>query len=404
MWRHGADTEREYLRSEHRKGSALDQCYAAVVTNNTTTPTIGGGAGQTGGGFGGGFTFPGLPIFVVGGGAAGGGAAGGGAAGGAGAGGGFAGGAGGGAAGGRGGVATTTGGAVTTANSTAPSLALVQTDSGPAFQFTYNSNNAASLGTVTPHDFAVQATQAINIPPRIRVFQNNRNSEAPGAIMPVSVGTSTAEGLMDMVFDSTRHRLYIANSGLNRVEVFDTQAKQFLSPMKVGQLPHSLALSPDGGTLYVANTGGENITMIDLNQSPSPTSMTSRQFLSTPASPSHAAHDRRNPKRNPGQSCPTARTIRCGNRSESDDAPRREPCDGDHHRRAPPPSRRLKSGRDPDGAKAILLEAAATPTCTMPRAISTSSSRQIFSTPFKAITARSARAQAANIFSLTAQC
>ena len=69
-----------------------------------------------------------------------------------------------------------------------------------------------------------------------------------------------------MLADTARHLLYIANSGLNRVEVFDTQAKQFLSPIKVGQLPRSLAISPDGGTLYVGNSGGENISVIDLNQ------------------------------------------------------------------------------------------------------------------------------------------
>src|SRR5262249_34519849 len=119
---------------------------------------------------------------------------------------------------------------------------------------------------VTPHDFAVQANQAINVPPRIRVYQNNRNAEAAGTIMPVPVGVSGSEGLMDMVSDTQRHRLYIANSGLNRVEVFDTQAMQFLSPIKVGQLPHSLALTPDGGTLYVANTGGESISIIDPNK------------------------------------------------------------------------------------------------------------------------------------------
>ncbi len=66
--------------------------------------------------------------------------------------------------------------------------------------------------------------------------------------------------------DTSRHMLYIANAGLNRVEVFDTQAMQLLTPIKVGQLPQSLALSPDGSTLYVANTGGEAITMIDPNQ------------------------------------------------------------------------------------------------------------------------------------------
>ncbi|MBK7931668.1 MAG: YncE family protein [Bryobacterales bacterium] len=68
-----------------------------------------------------------------------------------------------------------------------------------------------------------------------------------------------------MVQDINRQRIYIANSGLNRVEVFDMRAQRLLAPIKVGQLPRSLALSPDGLTLYVANSGGESISIIDLD-------------------------------------------------------------------------------------------------------------------------------------------
>ena len=207
------------------------------TTTTTTTPGL-GGAGGPGGGAPGGFTPPGIPIIIIG--APGGGAAGGTAA--------------------DGTVNTAT------ASTTAPQLAVVQTGTGPAFRFTYNSKNTASLGTIAPHDFAVQSSEAIDIPPRIRVYQNNRNAEATGDILPVPVGVTATEGLVDMVSDPARRLLYIANSGLNRVEVFDTQTKQFRAPIKVGQLPRSLAMSPDGGTLYVANTGGESIGIIDLNQ------------------------------------------------------------------------------------------------------------------------------------------
>ena len=104
------------------------------------------------------------------------------------------------------------------------------------------------------------------MPPLIRVVQNNRNSEAIGSVVPITVGASAAEGLMDMAIDNTRQKIYIANSGLNQVEVYDIAAQQLLSPIKVGQLPHSLAMAPDGNTMYVANTGGESISIIDLNQ------------------------------------------------------------------------------------------------------------------------------------------
>ncbi len=98
------------------------------------------------------------------------------------------------------------------------------------------------------------------------MYQNNHDSDARSKIMPMAVNASSAEGLLDMVVDTPRRRLYIANSGLNRVEVFDMASQKFMTPIKVGQLPHSLALGMDGVTLYVANSGGENISVVDLTQ------------------------------------------------------------------------------------------------------------------------------------------
>jgi uncharacterized protein (TIGR03437 family) len=57
--------------------------------------------------------------------------------------------------------------------------------------------------------------------------------------------------------------LYIANPGLNRVEVFDIKTQKLLAPIKVGQLPVSMVLTSDGATLYVANSGGETISVVD---------------------------------------------------------------------------------------------------------------------------------------------
>jgi len=150
--------------------------------------------------------------------------------------------------------------------STAPQVRATVVPEGAMLQFTYNAAAARSIGTVSPtHQFLVTSNEAINIPSTVRVFQNNRNTESRGDIMPVPVGLSANEGLVDLVLDAARQRLYIANSGLNRVEVFDTRQKQFLTPIKVGQLPRSLALSPDGGTLYVASSGAETIHIIDLD-------------------------------------------------------------------------------------------------------------------------------------------
>jgi uncharacterized protein (TIGR03437 family) len=70
-----------------------------------------------------------------------------------------------------------------------------------------------------------------------------------------------------MVADPVRQRLYIANPGLNRIEIFDMRQQQFLPPVRVGQLPRSIAVGSDGNTLYVANSGAEFISVVDLTKS-----------------------------------------------------------------------------------------------------------------------------------------
>jgi YVTN family beta-propeller protein len=111
----------------------------------------------------------------------------------------------------------------------------------------------------------IRSVDAINIPPTIRIYMNYRQSEQKGVIYPIpTVPNSTVQGLQDMVLDTKRNLLYISNAGYNRVEVFDTQQRVFLTPIDVGQLPHQMALSLDGDTLYVANTGAESISIVDL--------------------------------------------------------------------------------------------------------------------------------------------
>jgi len=148
---------------------------------------------------------------------------------------------------------------------TAPSLRVVREGPNTAFELTYNTVNSRSMGTVPAHDYVITSPQAINVPNTIRVFQNSRSTESRGELVPVRTAISPNEALTDMVSDTTRGRLYISNSGLNRLEVFDTRNRRFLTPIKVGQLPRSVAMSPDGSTLYVANSGGESISIVNLD-------------------------------------------------------------------------------------------------------------------------------------------
>jgi DNA-binding beta-propeller fold protein YncE len=79
------------------------------------------------------------------------------------------------------------------------------------------------------------------------------------------VSLNNAQGLQELLLDESRERVYITNAGYNRLEIFDTRQQRFLEPIEVGQLPRSMAMSLDGSTLYIGNTGGESIAIVDLD-------------------------------------------------------------------------------------------------------------------------------------------
>jgi uncharacterized protein (TIGR03437 family) len=147
---------------------------------------------------------------------------------------------------------------------TAPSVRSGQVAGSPQLTFKYNPGLGSGFGTFTPpHDFLIQSPEAINIPDRVRVYQNYHSSEAAGTILPIASGSTAATALLDIAYDATRQRVYLANAARNQVEVYDIAQQQLLAPIPVGQLPSSLALTPDGFTLYVANAGGESISIVD---------------------------------------------------------------------------------------------------------------------------------------------
>jgi DNA-binding beta-propeller fold protein YncE len=117
----------------------------------------------------------------------------------------------------------------------------------------------------TAINVTLSSPEAINIPPTIRVYMNYRQSDQRGLIYPIPTGPNGTEGLQDIVLDEARGRVYITNSAYNRIEVFDTKKQRFLDPIVVGQLPHQMAMATDGTTLYVGNTGGESISIVDLD-------------------------------------------------------------------------------------------------------------------------------------------
>src|SRR5207249_1985257 len=80
-----------------------------------------------------------------------------------------------------------------------------------------------------------------------------------GSIIPLNgVGT-------DLKLDEPRQRLYIANYTQDQIEVFSLQTQTFLSPVRVGNRPLTMAMA-NPSTLVVANSGSEQLSVIDLDQ------------------------------------------------------------------------------------------------------------------------------------------
>ncbi len=114
---------------------------------------------------------------------------------------------------------------------------------------------------------SLASNEAINLPNSIRVYMNYRQIDQRGQIFPIpTVPNNGNEGLQDLLLDEKRGKLYITNSGYNRIEVFDLKKLRLTDPIPVGQLPHAMALSLDGNTLYVGNTFAESISIVDLDQ------------------------------------------------------------------------------------------------------------------------------------------
>lgn len=80
---------------------------------------------------------------------------------------------------------------------------------------------------------------------------------------PAGVAKVCAPPLADVVFDG-KGRAYASNPQRNEVEVFSVASGNLESAIPVGSQPRDIELSPDGTKLYVANTGAEDVSVVDL--------------------------------------------------------------------------------------------------------------------------------------------
>lgn len=83
-------------------------------------------------------------------------------------------------------------------------------------------------------------------------------------ILTVRGRTLRAGGVGDTIVDMAANatHLYLTNLSRNQVEVLPLGTVDFLSPISVGSKPWGLAFNADNSRLYVANSGGTNISVV----------------------------------------------------------------------------------------------------------------------------------------------
>src|SRR5947208_3411982 len=119
----------------------------------------------------------------------------------------------------------------------------------------FDPRTTATRGT-SQYVVVLTSPEAVNIEPPVLVNFNFRDVTDRGTIIPLNgVG-------VDMQMDAARQRIYVANYTLGQIEVFSLASQTFLSPIRVGNRPLSMALV-NPSTLVVANFGSENSSVVD---------------------------------------------------------------------------------------------------------------------------------------------
>jgi YVTN family beta-propeller protein len=80
-----------------------------------------------------------------------------------------------------------------------------------------------------------------------------------GLLIPLS-GT-----LREIVIDSCNEHVYVSNEAQNEIEDYAIATGALASPILVGSQPQGFDITPDNRRMYVANTGGTNISVVDLS-------------------------------------------------------------------------------------------------------------------------------------------
>ncbi len=99
-----------------------------------------------------------------------------------------------------------------------------------------------------------------------RIFAQDRNGfrTTAGHVSGRTVKLPAGGLIADAVIDAPRGNLFLSNPVNGEVEVFRLGTEKFGTAIGAGSQPWGLALTRDGDSLWVANSGGTNFSVIDL--------------------------------------------------------------------------------------------------------------------------------------------
>jgi hypothetical protein len=72
------------------------------------------------------------------------------------------------------------------------------------------------------------------------------------------------DNIADLIVDPAQERLFLSNYSRNRLEVLPIGGEDFASPVVVGSQPWGMFITLDSTRLMVANSGGTNISFVDI--------------------------------------------------------------------------------------------------------------------------------------------
>jgi hypothetical protein len=128
---------------------------------------------------------------------------------------------------------------------------------------------AMNLAGITryPTQVVVRATAADSSRLRTGIAVAETLTVVAGRTFALPAGS----GIGDAIYNPNRQELYLSNTALDRIEVFSVATSSFVASIPVGSRPVGLALWPsdtttraNADTLIVANSGGTNLSIVDL--------------------------------------------------------------------------------------------------------------------------------------------